>query len=92
MDTDYITTEEAARELGVTPQRVRALIKAGRLKAKSVGVGNRATYLIRPADLDAVRDRKPGRPPKDPAAEPASKKPSKPAKGKPGRSHARGKP
>lgn len=46
--------------MGVTRHRVLALIRAGRLRAERVGM----QFLIRPADLDAVRDRKPGRPPK----------------------------
>ena len=53
-----LTTSQAADALGVTPQRVRALILAGRLKAVKVG----RDWLIRPPDLDAVRNRKPGRP------------------------------
>ena len=67
---DYITTDQAATELGVSSRRVRALIKDGRLKAKTVGEGNRATHLIVRPDLDAVRVRKAGRPPK---AKPAAK-------------------
>jgi excisionase family DNA binding protein len=53
-----ITTAEAARRLGVTQNRVRALIDAKRLKATKVG----PVWLIDPKDLDAVRDRKVGRP------------------------------
>ena len=66
MRSEFLTTNQVAAELGVTPQRVRALIRSGRLKAKTIGEGNRATYLILPADLEAVRDRKPGRPRKLP--------------------------
>ncbi len=66
MATDFLTTKQAAAELEVSPQRVRALIRSGRLKAKMVGEGNRATYLIAPMDLDAVRHRKAGRPLKRP--------------------------
>lgn len=62
MDSDFLTTNEAAAALNVSPQRVRVLIRSGRLKAKIVGEGNRATYLIAPADLEAVRHRKAGRP------------------------------
>jgi excisionase family DNA binding protein len=53
-----ITTAEAARRLGVTPNRVRALIQAKRLKAFKYG----REWLIDPKDLDAVKDRKVGRP------------------------------
>ena len=53
-----IGTAEAARRLGVTQNRVRALIDAKRLKATKVG----NAWLIDPKDLDAVKNRKPGRP------------------------------
>jgi excisionase family DNA binding protein len=54
-----ITTAAVAEELGVTPNRVRALIQAGRLEAHQVG----REWLIERAAVDAVRQRKPGRPP-----------------------------
>jgi len=53
-----IGTTEAARRLGVNARRVRALIDSGRLKATKVG----GAWLIDPKDLDAVKNRKPGRP------------------------------
>jgi len=53
-----ISTAEAAKRLGVTTNRVRALIEAKRLKAIKVG----REWLIDPKDLDAVKDRKVGRP------------------------------
>lgn len=53
-----ISTAEAARRLKVSPSRVRAMIKAKRLKAMKVG----HEWLIDPKDLDAVKDRKVGRP------------------------------
>jgi excisionase family DNA binding protein len=53
-----ITTVEAAKRLGVTPSRVRALIEAKRLKAFKYG----REWLIDPKDLDAVKNRKVGRP------------------------------
>jgi len=53
-----ISTAEAAKRLGVTQNRVRALIEAKRLKATKVG----NVWLIDPKDLDAVKDRKVGRP------------------------------
>jgi len=53
-----ITTTEAARRLGVTTTRVRALIEAKRLKAFKYG----REWLIDPKDLEAVKDRKVGRP------------------------------
>jgi excisionase family DNA binding protein len=53
-----LTTLEAAAALGVTPQRVRVLIATGRLKAQKVG----RDWLIAPPALEAVRERKSGRP------------------------------
>jgi excisionase family DNA binding protein len=57
--TSFFTTTTAAVELGVTPGRVRAMIAAGRLQATLAG----RDWLIERQSLDAVRDRKPGRPP-----------------------------
>ena len=53
-----IGTAEAAKRLGVTANRVRKMILAKRLKAIKVG----REWLIDPKDLDAVKDRKVGRP------------------------------
>jgi excisionase family DNA binding protein len=53
-----IGTAEAARRMGVTQNRVRALIDARRLKATKIG----NAWLIDPKDLEAVKKRKPGRP------------------------------
>lgn len=53
-----ISTTEAARRLGVSANRVRALIDAKRLKAIKVG----REWLIDPKDLEAVKKRTPGRP------------------------------
>ena len=53
-----ITTTEAAKRLGVTPTRVRALIEAKLLKAFKYG----REWLIDPKDLEAVKERKVGRP------------------------------
>ena len=53
-----IDTIEAARRLNVTPTRVRAMIKSGRLKATKVGI----VWMIDPKDLEALKDRKVGRP------------------------------
>jgi excisionase family DNA binding protein len=53
-----ISTTEAARRLGVTANRVRAMIRAKRLKAMKVG----HEWLIDPRDLEAVKERKVGRP------------------------------
>jgi excisionase family DNA binding protein len=53
-----IGTTEAGRRLGVSDARVRALIESGRLKAVKIG----GAWLIDPKDLDAVKERKVGRP------------------------------
>ena len=53
-----ISTAEAAKRLGVTANRVRKMILAKRLKAIKVG----REWLIDPKDLEAVKDRKVGRP------------------------------
>jgi len=53
-----IGTTEAGIRLGVTANRVRALIISGRLRAQKVG----RDYAINPSDLKAVEKRTPGRP------------------------------
>jgi excisionase family DNA binding protein len=53
-----ISTAEAAKRLNVTPDRVRKMIEAKRLKATKFG----NVWMIDPKDLDAVKDRKVGRP------------------------------
>lgn len=53
-----LTTGEAAGRLGVTPARVRVLIREGRLPAQRFG----RSHMIDEKDLQRVEDRKPGRP------------------------------
>ncbi len=53
-----ISAAEAANRLNVTSSRVRKMIASGRLKATKVG----NMWLIDPKDLDAVENRKVGRP------------------------------
>ena len=57
-----LTTPEAAARLGVTPRRVLALIKAGRLPSKQFG----RDHIVKESDLALVAERKAGRPPKSP--------------------------
>jgi excisionase family DNA binding protein len=57
-----LTTEQAAEHLGISPARVRVLIRAGRLPADHFG----RAYVINEKDLQLVADRKPGRPPQNP--------------------------
>jgi excisionase family DNA binding protein len=54
--SEWLSTEEAAAEIGVTPQSVRRYIAAGKLKARALVIGQRATYRIRAADLQAFLD------------------------------------
>ena len=49
---EWLGTEDAARELGMTPDWVRAQIKAGRLKARTWKTGQRPTIRIRRTDLN----------------------------------------
>ena len=53
-----MTTKDAAKQLKVTPARVRAMIRSGRLKAKRFG----SAWDISAAALKRVKNRKPGRP------------------------------
>lgn len=55
-----LTAAEAAEKLGVTTERVYALIHDGRLPAERFG----RAYVINEKDLKLVIDRKPGRPKK----------------------------
>jgi excisionase family DNA binding protein len=56
--TQILSTTEAARELGISADRVRALIQSGRLPAHKLS----REWAIMRSDLDPVRDRRPGRP------------------------------
>lgn len=53
-----ITSKVAAARLGVSPRRVRALIKDGRLPAQRIG----RDWLIEEGDLERVRERPTGYP------------------------------
>lgn len=55
-----IGTKEASEKLGISQQRVQALIKSGKLPAEKVG----RDWLINEADLEKVSERKAGRPAK----------------------------
>jgi excisionase family DNA binding protein len=62
----YITTNEAAHELGVTRQRILQLIQDGRLKAEKFA----NVYMIRQADLLDIEAKPMGRPPNKPSPAP----------------------
>lgn len=53
-----LTTKQAAERLGVSERRVRAMIAAGQIKAETFG----RSHVIRAQALDAVAERKAGRP------------------------------
>jgi excisionase family DNA binding protein len=59
---DWITTDEAADVIGVSRDRVYALIRDGRLKPTKVG----SVYLLLRSDVEAFakKPRTPGRPKK----------------------------
>lgn len=61
---DYITTNEAARVLGVTRQRVLQLIQDGRLKADKFA----NVYMIQRGALSHIEEKPMGRPPKPKAS------------------------
>jgi len=58
---DYLTTQEAAEKLSVSVRRVNALINSGNLPSERIG----RSHVIKESDLKLVKDRKPGRPPKE---------------------------
>lgn len=60
-DKNLLTTREVAERLNISMRRVRALIENGQLPSKQYG----RDHLIKESDLELVKERKPGRPPKD---------------------------
>lgn len=56
--TDYISTAEAAKRLGVNVQRVRKLISEGRITSRKIG----RDHLVDPASVAAFKPRPEGRP------------------------------
>jgi len=60
-----LTTDQAAERLGITPSRVRVLIRSGRLPAQKFG----RAHVINESDLKLVADRPVGRPATKPKAE-----------------------
>ena len=55
---DYISSVEAAKRLGISPQRVRVLINQGRLIALKIG----RTHVVELASVTAYTPRPEGRP------------------------------
>jgi excisionase family DNA binding protein len=67
---DLLVTAEVAKELGISISRVQILIGEGRLPAKRMG----AIWVVRKEDLELVRHRPTGRPPKNPNGKSGKKK------------------
>jgi excisionase family DNA binding protein len=55
-----LSVSQAAEKLGVSRWRINQLINDGRLPAQRIG----RAYVVNEADLELVRERRPGRPPK----------------------------
>lgn len=47
----YITKKEAAILLGVNERQIQKMIKAGKLRYKDIGVGNRKEYRVLKEDI-----------------------------------------
>jgi hypothetical protein len=60
MARKLLSTKEAAAELGIIPRRLRTLKDQGRLKGEKIG----RDLFFSPKELDKVRERPTGRPPK----------------------------
>jgi excisionase family DNA binding protein len=58
---ELLTPAEVSEILEISKQRVSQLLKSGKLKAKTID----GKYLIRLEDVEAIRERKTGRPRKD---------------------------
>ena len=57
MKSEWLSTEEIAGELGLSPRTIRRHIQEGRLRARAYLVGGRATYRIERPDQDAFLKR-----------------------------------
>lgn len=60
---ELLTVDQVAAELGIVPRTVRQLAQHRGVGLRVEG-GNRAVWLFTPADLEALRERKVGRPKK----------------------------
>jgi excisionase family DNA binding protein len=56
-----LSVKDSAELLGISRQRIQALISNGRLPAQKIG----NSYVIKEADLKLIEDRQTGRPPKE---------------------------
>lgn len=55
---DFVTTGEAAARLGVTPNRIRQLIRGGQMPAQKVG----RDWMILEEDLESFQNQPLGKP------------------------------
>lgn len=53
---DSVTTAEAARTLGVTPQAVSLMVRSGRLVPVKKLAGVRGAFLFDPASIEALKE------------------------------------
>jgi excisionase family DNA binding protein len=60
-EAKLLSVIETAERLGVSRWRVNQFINVGRLPAQKIG----RSYVIKESDLELVKDRPTGRPPKD---------------------------
>lgn len=65
-----LTTKEVAAELGISLRQVQTLIQRGQLPAEKFG----RDYMVKEGDLQLVRERPKGRPPKDRGGQKEGKK------------------
>jgi hypothetical protein len=52
---DFLSVEQAAAELCITPRAVRHRIKSGKLSATKLGPGT-ASYVITRAEIERIKD------------------------------------
>ena len=57
---ELLTVQDVAKRLGISVPRVHQLIREKRLPAQKLG----SQYVIQESDLELVKDRQTGRPPK----------------------------
>lgn len=65
MENTLLTTKDVAEKIGVSVNRVQAMIRANRLPAIRIG----RDFVVKESDLALVLDRKAGRPKKEPEIE-----------------------
>ena len=56
MSSGWVTTEVAARALGVTPRTIRAYIEQGKIEAKSEGEGVKKSWVVSIDSIHTLRD------------------------------------